>query len=791
MTTRTCSCGREFEPLSGTDSCGACILRPITPEPEPATGVPDRIESFDVVGRIGRGAMGEILLAEQQEPFRRVAIKVVRSDIGGDAASRLRNELGALGAMQHPNIATAHSGGTLPDGRPYIVMEYVEGVPILAFADAARLTLSARVKLFLQVCDAIVHAHQRGVLHRDIKPSNVLVADIEGVLRVKVVDFGIARALGNVPVDVATLTVDGRIVGTTPYMSPEQTVPGEVVDTRADVYGLGALLYELLVGHPPLPVDDDSDILDQVRLVRDVTPQEPSVAIADGDITRDRSTTLGRARTELRKDLDWIVLKCLEKPRKRRYATAAALADDLERHLDHRPVVARPPSWQYRLSKFVRRNPTAVGLGSVACAVSIVAMVALVQWIGERSRADAQADTAIAVAEFLFEIFGHAEPRNSRGHDITVREAVEISVDKLLATVRGPGAVVLDPGIRSQILDQLIRVHLGLRQCETAKELLDEGLPMRRGIRDGDPVALASMLNTAGNVQHFCGGDLDFARDSLEEALELETRHLGPRHWATAHTLADLGDNAWFRGDFDDAESYYEHALEIRIELDRYIEVATTLRDLADIAGTRRQWDRAIELYDQAIARYREHGELRSVWGEVALHNYGRLLLEMRRPDKAEETLALAHKVCRDIRGPGDSNCHETSLYYAWSRYELGADDEATALVRAIIADPGKQHPIRAFARLALETMEGGTRESLQAVLEAARQTEGREPYSEVRALLALSSKWNRTDDTVRAAEARTEALAILEECCTVEHPLWLGVTDGTWPSVTRDRGEE
>lgn len=332
---------------------------------EPAT--PERIGAYRLLSSLGEGGFGIVHLAEQVEPIRRqVALKLIRP--GMDTAAVLRRfeaERELLARFDHPCIAKILDAGATPDGRPYLVTEYVPGQPITAFCGARALDLRARLRLFVRVCDGVHHAHQRGVIHRDLKPSNILVQDLEGEPWPKVIDFGIARALA---ADLATreTTRAGTLLGTPEYMSPEQAEGDLDVDLRTDVYALGVVLFELLVGELPHPRARwrSAGISELIALIRAAEAPRPSTRVQDP----------GTAR-RLRGDLDWIVLKALAKERERRYANVAALAEDVQGYLDDRPVTAGPPGLGYQVRKFVRRHRWPVGAAAVALLALLAGLV--------------------------------------------------------------------------------------------------------------------------------------------------------------------------------------------------------------------------------------------------------------------------------------------------------------------------------------------------------------------------------------------------------------------------------
>lgn len=328
----------------------------------------DSIGRYKLLEMIGEGGFGIVYRAEQKEPVRRhVALKVIR--VGMDTKSvvaRFEAERQALALMDHPGIARVLDGGATNRGRPFFVMELVRGVRITEYCAANQLTLEDRLELFIQLCHAILHAHQKGVIHRDLKPSNVLVTMQDGKPVPKVIDFGIAKAIEEPLTEKTVLTNFHAFIGTPAYTSPEQAqMTGSDVDTRSDIYSLGVLLYELLTGVTPIEAKEltQSGIDGMRRMIQEFEPPIPSTRL--GRIVAEDPTR--RVDLLVKRDLDLIVMKCLEKDRSRRYATAQQLAEDLERYLHHEPVIARPPSVTYRFQKAFRRHRTAFGLNMTLC----------------------------------------------------------------------------------------------------------------------------------------------------------------------------------------------------------------------------------------------------------------------------------------------------------------------------------------------------------------------------------------------------------------------------------------
>ncbi|MFO1053003.1 MAG: bifunctional serine/threonine-protein kinase/formylglycine-generating enzyme family protein [Planctomycetota bacterium] len=358
--------------------------------------MPEWIGRYKVLDILGEGGMGTVYLAEQREPvWRRVALKVIK--LGMDSAEVLRRfevERQALAMMDHPNIAKVFDAGTTDRGQAYFSMEYVKGKPITEYADAMKLSVEDRLRLFQQVCHGVQHAHQKGVIHRDLTPRNVLVVDQDGDVRPKIIDFGLARATDHRLTEGTLYTQQGQVFGTPAYMSPEQAgFENHDVDTRADVYTLGVLLYELLTGELPFgkPGNGPAGFLDFQRRIRESEPKLPSTVVtvvanrpANAELRHAEPHTLVR---KLRGDLDWIVMRAIERDRNRRYETANALAMDIQRHLDDQPVLAGPPTATYRLHKFVRRYRLQVIAGSLLL-LSLIGGVIGTTWFLFEARAN-------------------------------------------------------------------------------------------------------------------------------------------------------------------------------------------------------------------------------------------------------------------------------------------------------------------------------------------------------------------------------------------------------------------
>ncbi|MES2437718.1 MAG: protein kinase [Verrucomicrobiota bacterium] len=342
----------------------------------------DTIGRYTLIQQIGEGGFGTVYLAEQNQPVKRpVALKIIKPGMDSrEIIARFEVERQVLALMDHPHIAKVHDAGTTESGRPYFVMEVVKGVPITKYRTEGNFDIKARLELFIDVCAAVQHAHQKGIIHRDLKPSNILVSAHDGKPVVKVIDFGIAKAIGTELTEKTIFTQYGRMIGTPQYMSPEQAELNELaLDTRSDIYSLGVILYELLTGTTPLDGDQlrSAGYAEMQRLIREVTPPKPSARLAES-LGRSESNKLshpGVSPRALRGDLDWIVLKALEKDPDRRYESAGAMVEDLLRFLQHKPVEARPPSMTYLMRRFTRRHRGPVFAGAALLVALILGAV--------------------------------------------------------------------------------------------------------------------------------------------------------------------------------------------------------------------------------------------------------------------------------------------------------------------------------------------------------------------------------------------------------------------------------
>lgn len=552
---------------------------------------PDEDAPGAVIGRykilecIGEGGFGTVFVAEQAEPVRRrVALKILKRGMDTQrVVARFEAERQALAMMDHPNIARVLDAGQTPSGRPFFAMELVRGEPITDFCDAARLTVEARIELIRTVCAAVQHAHQKGIIHRDIKPSNVLVTLQDGDPVPKVIDFGIAKAVHGRLSEETVYTQVHQMLGTPVYMSPEQTgATAADVDTRTDIYSLGVLIYELLAGATPFDPERIATmgLADLQRLVVIEEPPRPSARLhalgaAAEAIAHARSTDPRRLARDLRGDLDWIVMKCLEKDRARRYEGAHALGEDLGRFLRLAPVLAGPPSPAYLARKFVRRNRAKVAAGVVILALLVLGLGGtMVGW----SRAEAHASRLRFTLDFFTRALAGASDDAS---SIAIwPDQPELTLGQAL---RSAESAIDETFAEEPSLEAVIRELIGLAQLrggeynEAAQQLARAATIRAGALGESDPATLQLLLPLADAQSK--SGDYQGSMTTARRAYDLRTAALGPQHPDTR--AAALWLARWFAAayDFDEAQAYFDRAA-------RTIEGVADTHDAITLAAT-------------------------------------------------------------------------------------------------------------------------------------------------------------------------------------------------------------
>jgi len=700
---------------------------------DPAGAPPiETIANYRIIREIGRGGMGIVYEAEQDNPRRTVALKVIRTGVAAaDSLRRFEFEAQVLGRLHHPGIAQIYEAGTADTGagpQPFFAMELIEGRRVLIYARQMRLTTRQCLKLFAKVCHAVQHAHQKGVIHRDIKPGNILV-DETG--QPKILDFGVARATDS-DLQATTLKTDiGQLVGTLPYMSPEQ-VSGDpaALDTRSDVYSLGVVLYELLVGRLPYDVRHKS-VPEAARVIRDEEPASPS--------------SVNRL---LRGDIETILSKALEKDVARRYQSASALAADIERYLHDAPIAARPASAYYQFQKFARRNRALVG-GIVGAFLFLVLGIIGTSWQtfratraeteARRERDDAveareaearQRASAERIQKYLENILATADPYHARGLNLTMKEALDEAVSRIdtdLAQMPIAAAAINAVVGRSYS-------HMGL--YNEARPLLENALTARReslGDQDLDTAQslqdLAALLKEQAEYQRAAelyneaaeilrrqsGGvdalstclsgwagvlvelrDHDRAESVIREAVSIQRERLGE---LDSPELAGAVNNlAWVlfsKGQIAQSEPYYREALEMRMRIygGEHPEVALSLDNLAGVIGAQGDAEGAEPLYRQALAMRKSLLGQRHPDVASTLYYLGRACRAQDKFEEAAELLSEALDIRREKLGPAHRDFARTLQYLCRVLLSLDRPAAAEELLREMLSIETDQAP--------------------------------------------------------------------------------------------------
>jgi len=620
----------------------------------------ERIGAYRVVREIGRGGMGSVYLAARadEEFDQRVAIKLVRRGMDTDEIlRRFRAERQILAHLDHPNIAKLFDGGTTQDGRPYFVMEYVEGQPVDEYCDGRKLPTRERLELFRSVCSAVHFAHQNLVVHRDLKPGNILVT-ADGVP--KLLDFGIAKLLD--PDQEAFTRADVRPM-TPEYASPEQ-VRGEAITTASDVYSLGVLLYTLLTGHSPYrPATRDPQSL--AKAICETDPPRPSSVVGrvaerkrpDGSVAeltpesvshvRDGEERMLRRR--LSGDLDNIVLMAMQKDPRRRYASVDQLSNDIGRHLEGLPVIARKDTLRYRARKFVGRHKAGVALAAAALLLivgfSVTVTILWQQAVRERQKAE-------VVSGFLESIFTSSDPQEAQGEKITARELLDVGVKKIDQDLAG------QPELRAALTQTMGRVYRGLGLYEQARQLLEKSLRLYRETLADDDLRIAYNLHNLASVLRDMSQNAA-AEPLIREALAIQLKRGDTQNRDYAAGLTNLGAYYEEREELDKAQELYEKSLKIKKSLPKTDpeDLAKSLNNLGKLTQTRRDYKTAESYYQQSLEMRRKLAKGRPDPDvALALNNLATLREDQDDLTAAEalyqETLAMRRRLYKDDPSP-------------------------------------------------------------------------------------------------------------------------------------------
>lgn len=616
----------------------------------------ERIGNYELLEQIGEGGFGIVYRAEQRKPVRRlVALKVMKPGMDSkQIIARFEAERQALAIMNHPNIASVFDAGMTDTGRPYFVMELVRGVPITEYCDQCKLTVEERLKLFVSVCQAVQHAHQKGVIHRDIKPTNVLVAIPDGVPSPKIIDFGVAKAINQRLTEQTLRTGFAQMLGTPLYMSPEQAEMSVLdVDTRSDIYSLGILLYELLTGSTPIEKSRlENASFDKVRrLIREDEPPLPSTrlstigAVGSSTIAERRRMEPIKFAQSVRGDLDWIAMKALEKDRTRRYSSAAELADDVRRHLEDRPVEAGAPTLLYRAHKFTRRNKAVITAAAFVSTCLILASLVSLWQASRAMKAQRESESARrhtqAVVDFLLSTFRSPDP-SVDGHDVTVVELLDRAVADLPSKfpedspekanmLHTLGETYLGLGLPTKATNVLKRAHsireeqLGKHNAATLETnlLLGKAYTNLGRLTDATRFAKAAIdkeqksaaSQAAAHEATKMLAELFAANDRYDEAVEWRRRsyathrqNLGADHPETLESMDHLADALISLGKFDEGIDLRRLGVELRTNRmgATHLSTLNSQFDLAKAYWDTNRFEKAIATTEETIEASRK-----------------------------------------------------------------------------------------------------------------------------------------------------------------------------------------
>jgi len=635
---------------------GLLAFDPATTDSSAKKGPPDRIGNFRLLQKLGEGGMGEVWEAEQERPVRRrVAFKLIKWGMDTkEVLARFESERQALALMNHPNIARAHEAGSTDEGRPFFAMEYVRGVPLTEYSDAQRLSTQKRLALFMDVCGGVQHAHQKGIIHRDLKPSNILVAVEDGRPVPKIIDFGVAKATSQRLTERTLFTELGQWIGTPEYMSPEQAeLTGLDVDTRSDVYSLGVVLYELLAGTQPFDARElrTAGFDEMRRRIREEEPPKPSTRVSSlGDASRvaaerRRTDNHGLVRT-LRGDLDWIVMKALEKDRTRRYGSPSDLAADVARYLRNEPVEASPPSSAYRVRKFVSRHRVGVAAGAALIVLLVAGVIGTTVGLLKAQR---EADAVRRSADVLEGMFEIMDPARPMGRALTTRQVLDLGAERVNSELADK------PLVQARLLATLGKAYLNLGHFGEALPLVERSLAIRLRELGDDDLEVAATLNTLGWVQYWLG-DFRSSRASFGHSLEIREGTTSRVDSVVAESTADLAFLEWRLGRFDISRELFDRALEM-VEVaegpyhteiaDVLYQKSLLLNTLGEYKESRENLKRALEIRRDALGP--DHSDVGWILHAIGLTHMGLGEDETGRPylerslDIFEKQLGLDH----------------------------------------------------------------------------------------------------------------------------------------------------
>jgi serine/threonine protein kinase len=674
------------------------------------------IGAYRLVRIIGEGGMGIVYCAEQERPIRReLALKIIKYGLDSDEViSRFEAERQALAMMDHPNIARVFDAGTTESGRPYFVMELVQGVPITRYCNNNRLTIRERLELFVPVCQAIQHAHQKGIIHRDIKPSNVLVSVYDGKPVPKVIDFGIAKATEQELTEETMFTQVGEVMGTLEYMSPEQAAGSSLdIDTRSDVYSLGALLYELLTGVTPLAAAQlrGAAFLEILRKIREDDPPNPSTRLSQSKETlqttsEQRKSDPIRLPRLLHGELDWIVMRALEKERVRRYETASGFARDIEHYLAGEPVDASPPSATYRLKKFAGKNRLLLGAIGV-CAALLVLGAVISTWqavrarraervaTSERDRANSEAASAKAVTEFLeSSLLSQASAQKQSGLDQKPDPDIKVRtlLDRAAAGIGGKFAA--QPGVEADIRQTMGDTYRDLSLLPQAEQQFEKAYALRlQASGKDDPNTIEGLGNLASLRAD--QGKYAEATQIQEGVVNNLTRVLGADNRRTVVAMQSLGVFYLYQGLYAKSEPLLKKAFSYQtrtLGMDN-IETLDTSDSLETLYTSDHRYAEAEQLGLKALESYKRLYGPGHPYTLREMYGVGRIYMDEEKFAQAEALLLPVVEGNTRLLGPEHPDTLSTLQTVAWLYDKEGKHAEALATDQKVYDSWRKQGP--------------------------------------------------------------------------------------------------
>jgi serine/threonine protein kinase/tetratricopeptide (TPR) repeat protein len=765
-------------------------------------------EKYKLLEELGSGGMGVVYKAEQLKPVKRsVALKIIK--LGMDTRqviARFETERQALAVMDHPNIAKVFDGGATETGRPYFVMELVRGIPITKYCDKHKLAIKERLELFIQVCQAVQHAHQKGVIHRDLKPSNILVVVQEDKPVPKIIDFGIAKATEHSLTERTLFTEQGQLIGTPEYMSPEQAeMSGLDVDTRTDIYSLGVILYELLIGM--LPFDPrslrEAGFGEIQRIIRETEPPKASTRLSSlGDtqtsIANLRKTDPSSLKRELKGDLDWITVKAMAKDRTQRYASSSEFGADIEKFLRNEPVTAGRPSASYRMKKYIRRHKTGVVAATLVGIAMLIGIAGTSLGLLKAKQAERvareEAETAKQITDFLVELFEVTDPSESRGNTVTAREILDKGADKINRDLEG------QPLVRARMMNIMGKVYHSLGLYDVATPLLKEGLALREQVLGPESKEVAASLESVGILLQRTG-QYEEARPILERALAIREKICMPVDPAVASALNNLANLMADVGENERAKQLYERSIAVWEEASGpdHIDVTAPMNNLALLLQTMGDFEEAQALYERCLTI--KERELEPDHPELAttLHNLGMLANQLGDTEEARSYYERALVIDEKALGPDHPDFADTLRSLAIVYANEGNLEEALPLFERVLAidekafGPENDRVGSDVSNLGHLNLHMGNYETARKFLERGKAIKervlGPDHYLIANDLDALAMLNRKTDSPDAARQLFERALTIREQALGPEHPM-VATSLGNLASFLVDLGD-